>query len=260
MNFSHPLRIDCRLPAGGVTALPLAGLATRFAAWLIDLALCLAALAVFNVDLRPRWFGSADSAAMASVVMFFALPVVYGFAFELCWHGQTLGKRWLRLRTVDARGGRLAGWQVAVRNALRIVDALPQLSLVGGMACAVTARTQRLGDLAARTVVVRDDRGPSARRIDPVPGRTNALRDLPGLAARLRERIAPEDAVLALRTLWRRDALDPAVRAELFGEFAARFRIVVPPSAAHEEGESGDEAFVGNVVEILFDPCVGNDH
>jgi uncharacterized RDD family membrane protein YckC len=44
-----------------------------------------------------------------------------------------------------------------LRNVLRIVDFLPVLYLVGLVTVAVSQRNQRLGDLAAGTLVVRAD-------------------------------------------------------------------------------------------------------
>ncbi len=233
--------------------LPSAGVATRFVAWLIDLGMCFALLTLFNGFVRPWLFESEIAGQMASAAMFFLVPVVYGLGFEGCWGGRTPGKYWLRLRVADARGGRLAGWQVIVRNVLRVVDALPQLSLLGGVSCLVTARTQRLGDLAARTLVVRDDDG---RRTGPraADGTSPAWRDHPEYAAQLRERIGPDEAVLALRALWRRDGLDPAARGEIFGQLAERFRAAAPMPVEWQDAGWTDEAFVQRVVEILFDP------
>ena len=255
MMPAFPAPPDLRVP-------PSAGVATRFAAWLIDLGMCFAVLMVFNTTVRPWWFESAETGQIASAVLFFLVPVVYGLGFEACWGGRTPGKRWLRLRVADARGGRLAGWQIVVRNALRVVDALPQLSLVGGVSCVVTARTQRLGDLAARTVVVRDEeRGsaPGGVAARGSSGQGNLWREHPRYAARLRERIGSDEAVLALRTLWRRDALDAAAREEIFGQLAARFRRAVPPPPGEwRDGGPGDEAFVQQVIEVLFDPDPGS--
>ena len=44
---------------------------------------------------------------------------------------------------MDAQGLRLAFSQIAVRNLLRVVDALPLLYMVGGLACLISSRAQR---------------------------------------------------------------------------------------------------------------------
>ncbi len=147
MTSARTNTLDIRLPEGVVFSLPLAGPATRFLAWLVDLIICIGVLGAVNSVLRPLQLVSPDMAQALSVVMFFVVPMVYGIAFEAFWRGQTPGKRLLRLRVMDAGGLRLDLRQVIIRNLLRAVDALPQLYLVGGVACLVTARAQRLGDI-----------------------------------------------------------------------------------------------------------------
>ncbi len=243
--------LDIRLPEGVVFSLPLAGPATRFLAWLVDLVLCIGVLGAVNSVLRPLLLLSEDVGQALSLVMFFVVPMVYGIAFEAFWRGQTPGKRLLRLRVMDAGGLRLDLRQVVIRNLLRAVDALPQLYLVGGVACLVTARAQRLGDLAADTVVVRAERLAPPDLTGIATGKYNTLRDHPTLAARLRQRIGPAEAGLALQALLRRNALEPAARVELFGQLAARFRAAVPVPEEMDEGLT-DEQHVRNVVDVLF--------
>ena len=150
--------LDIRLPEGVVFSLPLAGPATRFLAWLVDLLGILAILILVNNLLGLLSLVSADAAGGVAIVLTFAVPIFYGILFEGFWRGQTPGKRALGLRVMDARGLRLDLRQVVIRNLLRAVDGLPALYLVGGTACFFTARAQRLGDLAADTVVVRAER------------------------------------------------------------------------------------------------------
>ncbi len=60
----------------------------------------------------------------------------------------------MRLRVTDVHGLQLQFSQVVIRNLLRFVDSLPALYLVGGAACLINRRAQRLGDFAANTIVV----------------------------------------------------------------------------------------------------------
>jgi uncharacterized RDD family membrane protein YckC len=70
--------------------------------------------------------------------------------------GQTLGKRLLGIRVVNQDGSRVSFGASFIRNILRIVDALPVLYIVGLITVLATGeRRQRVGDLAARTRVVR---------------------------------------------------------------------------------------------------------
>lgn len=238
--------------AEGVTfSLPLAGPAVRFLAWLIDLAalgvliFLLGAVAEFLDFLVPAW-GQA-----LAFILFFLAQSGYGIGMEWLWRGQTLGKRALGLRVMDADGLRLQFGQIVMRNLLRPADALPLFYLVGGISCLLTARAQRLGDLAANTVVIRLRRHRLPDYEQVAPDRFNSLRSYPHLVARLRQRVTPAEAMAALQALLRRDRLDPVARVNLYAEFAEHFRGLVrfPPEAV--EGLT-DEGYLRAVVDVLF--------
>lgn len=83
--------------------------------------------------------------------------VVLGFGYYIVLEGlvgRTLGKMALGIRVVSQDGGRASWGAVVVRNLLRIVDGF-FFYLVGLIVMLSTARKQRVGDLAARTMVVR---------------------------------------------------------------------------------------------------------
>ena len=194
---------------------------------------------------------SRDVSQALTVVMIFAVPILYGIAFEGYWRGQTPGKRLLRLRVMDASGLRLDLRQVIVRNLLRAVDTLPYFYFVGGVACLTSAKAQRLGDLAADTVVVRAEKPAPPDLAQVAGGKYNTLRDHPVLAARLRQRVSPAEAGLALQALLRRATLEPTARVRVFEQMAARFRLAGPlPDELVED--LTDEQLVRNVVDILF--------
>ena len=243
--------LDIRLPEGVTFSLPLAGPATRFLAWLLDLALTLALILALNAALRPLLVLLPGLGAGVAVLLLFAVPIFYGILFEGFWRGQTPGKRVLRLRVMDAGGLRLDFRQVVIRNLLRAVDILPQFYLVGGAACVFSRRAQRLGDLAADTVVVRSERLLAPDLAQIAPGKYNTLRDHPVLAARLRQRVGPVEAGIALQALLRRNTLEPRARTDLFARLAARFRAAVP-LPGEVEMDVADEQYVRNVVDVLF--------
>jgi uncharacterized RDD family membrane protein YckC len=240
-----------RTPEGIRFAQTLAGPMSRFLAWVIDgaviLGLSWAVGMVFGV------FGvlSPDFAQALMMVSYFVISIGYGILLEWIWRGQTLGKRVLRLRVVDAEGLRLQQNQVVIRNLLRFIDMLPAFYLVGGLACLFSRHSQRLGDLAANTVVVR---APKIREPDLdqlLAGKYNSLRGHPHLEARLRQRVSPAEAAIAMQALVRRDGLEPAARVTLFAELAEHFRALVPFPAEAVEGMP-DEQYVRNVVEVLY--------
>jgi len=87
-------------------------------------------------------------------VVFLCATFAYFWIGEARWT-RTLGKRFFDLRVVRIDGGRIGYGAAFVRTLLRIVDWLPAVYLVGAALMRLTPRHQRLGDLAAGTVVVR---------------------------------------------------------------------------------------------------------
>jgi uncharacterized RDD family membrane protein YckC len=87
-----------------------------------------------------------------SIVSNFALIFTYFFIMEAAV-GATPGKLATGLRVLKKDGGSCTIGAAAVRNLLRFVDALPLLYLLGALFVAFTPYKQRLGDLAAGTVV-----------------------------------------------------------------------------------------------------------
>ncbi len=130
------------------------------------------------------------------------------------------------------------------------MDRLPIFYLLGGILCLLSPRFQRLGDVAAGTVVVRRSRPADLYREQLTGAKFNSLGQYPHLAARLRQRVSPEETALAVRALLRREVLEPTARMRVFEEIALHFRSIVefPPEAS--EGLS-DEQYVRNVVGIL---------
>jgi uncharacterized RDD family membrane protein YckC len=237
-----------RTPEGISFALPLAGPAARFLAWQIDVACITAAGSVLATVLRSLLAFDPDLAEALALLFYFGLSILYGLVLEWVWRGQTLGKRLLGLRVMDEEGRRLQPQQIVLRNLLRLVDALP---LFAGAAMLATRHWQRLGDLAGSTIVVRTPR-PFAPDIESLRSdKYNSLRGRPRLEARLRQRIGPAEAALAVRTLLRRDAIEPPARALLFARLAARFRAAgeIEPEIAES---MPDEQLVRNVLEVVL--------
>jgi uncharacterized RDD family membrane protein YckC len=99
----------------------------------------------------PKW-------VIALLVVIQALIFDGYFAvFEWVWRGQTPGKRWLKLRVIREDGRPISFFEAMVRNLLRTVDFLvPPFYSIGLISVFATARDQRVGDLVAGTVVVRE--------------------------------------------------------------------------------------------------------
>jgi uncharacterized RDD family membrane protein YckC len=240
-----------RTPEGIVFSQLLAGPVTRFLAWFIDL-LCIAALLmVMGQFLLVLQLVSANLAGAVYALGYFAISIGYGIACEWGWRGQTVGKRLFRLRVVDAEGLHLQFNQIVTRNLLRFVDSLPVFYLVGGVTCWLNSKCQRLGDIAANTIVIRNPRVSEPDLDQLLAGKFNSLRQYPHLAARLRQRVSPAEAGVALQALLRRDEFDPYARIQLFGELAAHFRAKVAFPAEALDGIA-DEQYLRNVVDVVY--------
>jgi uncharacterized RDD family membrane protein YckC len=249
VRYARTNTLLLRTPEGIVFSLPLAGPVSRFLAWGVDVGCIITASSVIEQILGL--FGNAGFAKATYVIAYFVISIGYGITLEWYWRGQTIGKRVLKLRVMDEHALRLEFGQVVVRNLLRFVDLLPGLYLVGGTACVLSRRFQRLGDLAANTIVVRNQEVPQPNLEQLLGGKFNSLLEYRHLAARLRQRTSPQAAAVALEALLRRDELEPQARLQLFAGLADHFRSLVEfPLEAIEQ--LSDEQYVRNVVEILY--------
>ena len=244
-------KLEFRTPENLVFSLTLAGPAIRFVAWLIDMLVIAAAASVAGRVLTVLSMFSEDLAGAALTLAYFIVSIGYGMAMEWFNGGQTLGKRVMRLRVLDAQGLRLRGYQVVIRNLFRFLDMLPAGYLVGGAACLLSRRCQRLGDMAANTIVVRnaDPGRPDLEKV--AAGKFNSFLAYRHLGARLRQQVGADEAAVAFQALLRRDELGDAERVELFRGLKDHFAALVPFPAEAGEGLP-DEQYVRNVVDILF--------
>src|SRR5262249_14817359 len=151
---------------------------------------------------------------------YFVISILYGIVAEWVWRGQTIGKRLLGLRVVEANGLRLKPAQIVIRNLLRAVDFLPMFYLAGGLACVLNKRRQRLGDIAAGTIVIRTPKLSEPDVEQLLANKFNSLAEHRHLAARLRQKASMHVAPVALEAILRRDELQPASRLTVFRELA----------------------------------------
>lgn len=240
-----------RTPEGVTFSLPLAGPISRMLAVIVDLAAIAAITGILEKALSVAGVISPQLYSALKIVAAFVATLGYPIASEWLWRGQTLGKRLLGLRVIDAEGRRVTLPQIIVRNLLRPVDLLPAFYLVGGVTCWLGRHHQRLGDLAARTIVIRAEAVTVPDVDQLLGGKYNSLLEHRHLAARLRQRVLPAVAGVALETLLRRNELGPVERVRLFAELAAHFRSLVPfPAEATEQ--LSDEQYVRNAVLVLY--------
>lgn len=156
LNIDTPELVDIEMP--------LAGIGSRFVALLIDSLIWAAALLVlvllFYFVLPGISAFSNLSEQWATAIVIFAIFLLnwgYFTLFEAFWNGRTPGKRVIRIRVIQRSGRAIGLFESMARNFVRYVDIQPfPLYAVGVIAMFATRQHQRLGDLAAGTLVVRD--------------------------------------------------------------------------------------------------------
>lgn len=239
-------RVTVSTPEGVDLELVVAGLGSRFMSSLIDTALQAAVIIALLVAAGVA--GGSVGPALAAVA---ALAVAVGLptAFDAFAGGRTPGRRLTGLVLVMADGGTVTLVPAAVRNIVRIVDFLPTAYSVGVLSVLATPRNQRLGDLAAGTLVVRS--APVGRSTPVVvPG---ALRPegpappgavAPTMAGWDLTGVRPADEEVVRSFLARRAGLDPTSRARVAGDLARRLEpVVIGPDRT-----AGDEPFLEQVL------------
>jgi uncharacterized RDD family membrane protein YckC len=120
-------------PEGVPLTLPVADAGERIGAFIIDILLL--TLAIIAVRLLANWLtpDTADGASIASSIGLLATFLIRSFyfvAFELRRQGQTPGKRLMKIRVVDARGGPLTTDAIVARNLVRDVEFFMPLTIV----------------------------------------------------------------------------------------------------------------------------------
>ena len=193
-----------------------AGLGSRMIAILIDTAIQAAIFILIGLALAGLGLkGTAAVAAVSAGIVFLYLG--YFFLFEGLWAGRTPGKRAQRIRVVRA-DGQPAGWtQVGIRTLLRLVDILPTAYAIGSISILLTTRSQRLGDLAGATLVVRERPAPLPMPLSlSPPGGTAVVLDTTA--------VSPELYSAIRSFLERRSTLVAGARVQLATQFGALAR------------------------------------
>ncbi|CAA6694103.1 MULTISPECIES: RDD family protein [unclassified Lentimonas] len=229
----------------------LASPVARFIAVAVDTMAITSLMSVLSVSVTLLGLLSADIAMAFNILLYFVVSIGYYILLEMIWRGQTLGKRLMRLRVIDANGLKLRPSQFVLRNLLRFVDSLPVLYLVGGSCALIHRRSQRLGDLAAGTVVVRVPELHAPQLSEVLGNVYNSFRDHPRLEALLRQRISPEQSAIALHALHRRGEMDAVARARLFAQLAEHFRGQVQ-FPADVTAAMSDEQYIRNCVDTIY--------
>lgn len=147
--------------------LPIAGTGSRSYAFLVDwhirLVLALAwffGVAYLFVGVNAIFDDASDLFGTwifyVVVLPALALYFLYHPVLEIAMKGRTPGKRLAGIRIVSIGGETPSVGAHLIRNAFRLIDALPSLYVLGLVVALTTARQVRIGDIAAGTVLVHE--------------------------------------------------------------------------------------------------------
>jgi uncharacterized RDD family membrane protein YckC len=236
MVFEDRLTIDT--PEGVPLELTLAGVGSRFTSALLDYVIQIVILVALALVLSYGAGLSPDSSALAGalwILGFFLVFWGYDVAFEVLNSGRTPGKAANGLRVVLESGAPVTFVPSAIRNVIRIIDLIPGNYLVGVTSILVTKKNQRVGDLAAGTLVIRE-----SRKLPPeVQIRASVQAPAWDTSTVSQHEL---DAVAAF--LARRDELAPGARIQIAAELAGRLR----PKVGGAITRDGDEIFLERLV------------
>lgn len=137
----------------------------------------------------------AELGLFVGFITYFLMSWFYGVFFETYYNGRTPGKALFKLRTISIDGRPVNGMQAGLRNLLRLADINVMISLqvlgedapmysafptliVGFVTMVVNSRMQRVGDLAAGTMVISESRKYSPWNLQPDDLRAFGLAEL----------------------------------------------------------------------------------
>lgn len=155
--MAHDLAI--LTPEKTVLTVRVAGLGSRAVAHLIDVFLLIMLLYGIAFGLSVLAL-VAPIVSMIGIFVVFAIgifiPILYFTLCEIWMNGQTFGKKAAKIRVRMADGTGITPSAALVRNLIRLADFFPATYLVGVVSMFANPRSQRLGDLAAGTIVVHE--------------------------------------------------------------------------------------------------------
>ncbi len=230
METAQDNRIMLRTAAGVEVGVTIAGLGGRSFAFLIDwhirLLLALTWLLAAGIilgggELRGEWMES-DELGLGFYLAVLPPLLIYLFyhpVLEIAMQGRTPGKRMAGIRIVDRSGHTPTVGALLLRNVLRLVDSLPAYYLLGIGVVLASRDTVRIGDMAAGTVLVYEERP----KLD--------------VLAQHNPRLHPlwQEMLADLLERWR--TLDPNVRTELAERLLAGAGREIPQGKGKENSD-----------------------
>jgi uncharacterized RDD family membrane protein YckC len=222
-------------PEGVEMHLTLAGPASRFVSAIVDILIQIVLLVCVSIVLAFAGTGAGVGSGLAVLlwaVISFAVITFYDVFFEVFRSGRTPGKRLNGLRVVRSSGHPVTFLTSAIRNVIRPIDFLPSAYLLGAIVILATRKNQRIGDVIADTLVVRERVGGPPKPIDaPVPSAPapTGVWDT--------SRVSPEEVAAVRQFLERRSEIERGSRNEIARTLAERLRPKVTGAPPELRGE-----------------------
>jgi uncharacterized membrane protein SpoIIM required for sporulation/uncharacterized RDD family membrane protein YckC len=218
--------VEVETPELVVLSYTIAGVGSRAYAAIIDYTICFIAVIVADIGITvfvAKTGGlvrNASASLAISMIVLIQFAVLWGYyvLFEALADGRTPGKRLQRLRVVRDGGYSVTFGASAVRNLMRIVDMQPiVLYGVGMLSVLISKSGKRLGDMAAGTIVVKEDFVRQPAVAEPAGGFSDTAQ-----APRLHAALSAAEFDLLERFSQRQRDLDPERRALIAAQLAQR--------------------------------------
>ena len=182
------LNIDT--PENVVFGYEVVGIGSRFLAALVDTTIIGLLLLAVNAILIFVFLGGFDgigdgNAFLVALLSLISFAFFWGYYifFEMSWNGSTPGKRQVGIRVIRSDGTPITLAESVIRNLVRLIDFLPGAYGVGLVTMFIDSKARRLGDLAANTLVVREQTAVSLESLSKTASPTsNVVSRAPGKA------------------------------------------------------------------------------
>ncbi len=259
LTIDTPEQVAIRFPVAGMGSRFLAVLTDSFLQSLFYIALVLVLYLIGKSAPKTPVHELSSTAEkwLIAIFILFNFLVYWGYftLFEGFWNGQTPGKRLAKIRVIQQDGRQITLFESMTRNLIRVIDWFPGFYLIGVISMLCTQRHQRLGDLAASTIVIHERPGneslwgraataansthtflPDA--FPPLPSASSpfAPADEATLPADAVARLTPEDLAVIERFFSRILDMDLDTRARIASRLAAqmsqKMQLSLDPAAA----------------------------
>jgi uncharacterized RDD family membrane protein YckC len=229
MNFFN--RVKVRTPESVELEFTLAGIGNRTVALIVDYliwgAVLIGILIVWSiVSVQLSRYINIDNVELwltaISILIVFTVYTAYFVFFETLWQGQTPGKRYAKIRVIRDDGQPVGVSQALLRSLLRPFD---DILFLGMLLIILGKREKRLGDWAAGTIVIQEERPIAAASFsvsDEARSLANDLLQTANMSALL-----PDDFAVIREYLQRRYSLDSRAKSDLSLQLARQARDLI---------------------------------